>query len=59
MGLLLRMRVFSDQREVEERVGEVLIGQSGVGKHAGAGMALSDGPGSFLVILEMQDIGVP
>ncbi len=58
-SLLLRMRIFSDKCEVEERIGEVLVGESGVGKHAGARMTLPDGPGSFLVVFEAQDIGIP
>jgi len=58
-SLLLRMRVFSDQREVEQSIGEILVGHGGVGKHTGAGMALPDGPSPFLVVFEAQDIGVP
>ena len=52
------MGIFSDEREVEKCVGEVLVGQGGIGKHAGAGMAFSDGTGTFLVILEAQHIGI-
>ena len=52
-NLLFRMRVFSDQGEVEQRVGEVLVGHGGVGKHTGAGMAFADGAGTFLVGFQM------
>ena len=51
--LLLRMRVFSDKREVEERIGEVLVGQGGIGKHAGARMAFPNRAGTFLIGFQM------
>ena len=58
-SLLLRVRIFSDQREVDQRIGEVLIGHGGVWEHAGPGMALPDGAGAFLIGFEAQDFGVP
>jgi hypothetical protein len=57
--LLLRMGIFSDEREVEQRVGEVLIGHGGVGKHARAWMAFADGAGSLLVGFQAQLLGIP
>ena len=52
------MGVFSDEGKVEQGIGEVLVGESGVGKHTGARMAFSDGAASFLVIFEAQHVGI-
>ena len=57
--LLLRVGIFSDQREVDQRIGEVLIGHGGVWEHAGPGMAFSDGAGAFLIGFEAQDLWIP
>lgn len=59
LSLLLRVGFFSDECEVEQGIGEVLVGHGSVGKHAGTGMAFPDGPGAFLVSLQAQDIGIP
>ncbi len=56
--LLFRMGIFSDEREVEQRIGEVLVGHGGVGKHARAGMAFSNGAGSLLIGFQMQCIRI-
>lgn len=48
-GLLLWVRIFSDEGKVEQQIGEVLIGHRVVGKHAGARVAFSDSEGSLLV----------
>ena len=57
--LLFRVGIFSDEREVEQSVDEVLIGHGGVRKHAGTWMAFSDGAGSFLVGFQAQRLGIP
>ena len=51
-SLLLRVGVFSDEREVEQGIGEILIGHGGIGEHPGPRMAFSDGAGTFLVHLQ-------
>jgi len=53
------MRIFSDECEVEQRIGEVLIGHGGVREHAGAGMAFTNGAGPFLVGFQAQDVRIP
>lgn len=58
-SLLLRMRIFSDERKVKQRISEILIGHGGVGEHAGAGMAFPDGVRPFLVGFQAQDIRIP
>lgn len=57
--LLLRVGIFSDEREVEQEVGEVLIGHGGVRKHSGARMAFSNSASPFLVVFQVQDIRIP
>ena len=53
------MGIFSDEREVEQGIGEVLIGHGAVGKHAGPGMTFSDSAGSFLVGFQAESLGIP
>ena len=58
-NLLLRVGIFSDEREVEQHIGEVLIGHRAVGKHAGAGMSLPNGAGALLVGFQAQSLRIP
>lgn len=57
--LLLRVGIFSDERKVEQGIGEVLIGHAAVRKHAGPGMSFPDGAGALLVGFQMQRLGIP
>lgn len=59
LNLLFRVGVFSDEREVEQRIGEVLIGHGGVREHAGPGMAFPDGAGAFPIGFEVQNLWIP
>jgi hypothetical protein len=53
------MGIFPDEREVEQHIGEVLIGHGGVGKHAGAWMAFANGASALLVGFQTELLRIP
>lgn len=52
-SLLCQMGILPDEGEVQQCVGEILIGHRGVGKHTGSRMAFPDSTDAFLVCPQM------